>query len=122
MANKKFITGRGPVDTPEVYGDYESARIFDKLHVGSLGVYFREGFRWRFISYDDMDRAFIRIQQAYAVKTVGALTYDYFRMVFVHDGKEFAEYLSEDEKAMDDALAEISRHGVATGFVRAEAS
>ena len=69
-----------------------------------------------------MDRAFIRIQQAHAVKTVGALTYDYFRMVFVHDGNEFAEYLSENGKAMDDALVEIRGHGVATGFVRTEAS
>ena len=117
MADKVFTTDRGNIDSPEVGADYESAGAFDRLRVGSLGVFFRDGFRTRFIPYDRIDRVFIRIQQAHPTKSVGVAVYDYFRLVFVHNGTEFAEYLSEDEKALDEALAEIGKHGVATGFV-----
>ena len=117
---KKFYTAAGPAEAPEISADYEKAKEFDKLRVGDLGVYFRDGFRVKYIPYEYLDRAFIRIQQAHGTKTVGAVTYDYFRMVFVHAGEEFASCLSEKEKAMDQALAEIAAHGVATGFIRAE--
>ena len=50
----------------------------------------------------------------------GQANFNYFRVVFVHGGKEFAEYLSENENAMDEALAEIAARGIATGFVKAE--
>ena len=52
----------------------------------------------------------------------GQADFDYYRVVFVHDGKEFADYMSEKEKLMDDALAAIGAHGVATGFIKGEES
>ena len=122
MAEKKFSTANGVIDTPELNSDYESAKVFDRLRVGSLGVYFRSGLKIRHIPYDLMDRAFIRIQETKARMCCGQANFDYFRMVFVHGGKEFADFLSENEEAMDEALAEIAGHGVATGFIKAEAT
>lgn len=122
MAEKRFSTVSGTVATAEINADYENAGIYDKLRVGTLGVYFRDGFRMKYIPYDYIDRAFIRVQQAHAAKCCGEAIYDYFRMVFVHGGKEFADCLSENERAMDAALAKIAAHGVVTGFIRAEAS
>ena len=45
MAEKKFAGVNGTVETPEVNADFESARVFDKLRVGELGVFFRDGLK-----------------------------------------------------------------------------
>ena len=116
MAEKKFAGVNGAVETPEVNADFESARVFDKLRVGELGVFFRDGLKTRFIPYDYMDRAFIRVQETRGRMCCGQANWYYYRIVFVNDNKEFADYMSE--KDMDDALAVIAAHGVATGFVK----
>ena len=121
MADKRFAGVNGSVDSPEVNADYENAQVFEKLRVGALGVYFRDGLRIRYIPYDYMDRAFIRVQETRSRMCCGQANFNYFRVVFVHDGAEFLNYMSENEKAMDDALAAIGAHGVPTGFVRPEA-
>ena len=121
MAEKKFAGVNGSVDSPEVSADFEAAKVFDKRRVGELGAYFRDGFKTKYIPYEYMDRAFIRIQETRGRMCCGQANFNYFRIVFVHDGKEFADYMSEKEKEMDDALAEIAAHGVATGFVKPDA-
>ena len=120
MAEKRFAGADGMIETPEVSKDYENAAVFEKLRVGELGVYFRDGLRTRFIAYNRMDRAFIRIQETHSRMCCGQANFNYFRVVFVVDGKEYANYMSEKEKLMDDALEAITAHGVATGFVREE--
>ncbi|MCR5089948.1 MAG: hypothetical protein K6C08_10605 [Oscillospiraceae bacterium] len=118
MAEKLFVNGQ----TEEVRSDYESAKQFEKVRVGSLGVYFRDGLKTRYIKYQEVDRAFIRIQETRSRMCCGQANFNYFRLVFVKDGKEFADVMSENEKAMDDALAEIAAHGVAVGYVKPEAA
>ena len=110
------------METPEANADYENAEVYDKLRVGGLGVYFRDGLKTRFIPYEYMERAFIRIQATSARMCCGQANFDYYRLVFVHDGKEFANYMSEKEKEMDGALARIAAHGVTTGFIKDEAT
>ena len=56
MAAKQYLSDKSSPD-------YEQAQSFDKLRVGREGVYFRDGFRVRFIPYAEMDRVFIRIQE-----------------------------------------------------------
>ena len=118
MAEKRFAGVDGPVETAEVTADFESAQTFERLRVGDLGVYFRDGLKVRFIPYSFLDRAFIRIQETRSRMCCGQANFNYFRVVFVHDGKEFADYMSEKEQLMDQALAAIASHGVATGFVK----
>ena len=122
MAEKKFAGVNGAVDTVEVNADFEQAKVFDKLRVGDLGVFFRDGLKTRFIPYDYIDRAFIRVQETRGRMCCGQANWYYYRVVFVHEGKEFADYMSEKEKDMDDALAAIAAHGVTTGFVKPEAT
>lgn len=119
MADKKFSGVNGTVDSVEVSEDYAAAEQFDKVRVGKLGVYYREGFRTKYLSYQDFDRVFIRINEVDGKLCCGKSTFQYFRLVFVRGGKEFADVISENEKAMDDALACISRNcpAMATGFV-----
>ncbi len=107
MAEKKFSGPIEGLDPAALAADQESAERFDKLRVGKLAVYYREGFRTRAIPYRRMERAFIRVQQVRGRMCCGEAAFFYYRMVFLVDGKEIAEYLSEDEKAMDEALAKL---------------
>ena len=101
MAEKRFVSAAETAD-------FEQAQVFDKLRVGELGVYFRDGLRNRFVPYGDIDRAFIRIHEVNGRMCCGKAVFHYFRMVFVRDGKEFADTVSEKENVMDQALAVIA--------------
>ena len=120
MSEKKFAGVNGNVNSAEVAEDFAAAQQFDKVKVGKLGVYFKEGFRTRYLSYQDFDRVFIRINEVDGKLCCGKSTFQYFRLVFVRNGKEFTDVISEDEKAMDDALAQIKAAcpEMAIGFVK----
>ena len=120
MSEKKFAGVKGTVDSVEVAEDFAGAQQFDKVKVGKLGVYFKEGFHTKYLSYQDFDRVFIRINEVNGKLCCGKSTFQYFRLVFVRDGKEFTDVISEDEKAMDDALARIKElcPEMASGFVK----
>lgn len=120
MAEKKYLTPGGTVSGGTIDADCESAQLFDKVRVGTLGVYFREGFRVKHVPYTALERAFIRVQEVNGRLCCGKAVFAYFRLVFVVNGKEWADVISEDEKAMDDALAEIAARSPATaiGFVK----
>ena len=107
MAEKKFAGLTGTVDSPEVNADFETAELFDKVRVGRLGVYYRDGFKTKFVDYPSMERVFIRIQEVNGRMCCGNATFAYYRLVFLCGGKEIADVMSEKEAAMDAALAKI---------------
>ena len=119
MADKKFAGLNGAVDSAAVNADYESARLFDKVRVGKLGVYYRDGFKTRFLDYPSLERVFIRIQAVNGRMCCGTANFEYYRLVFVRDGQEIADVMSEKEKEMDAALAYIHEMApdLAIGFV-----
>ena len=122
MAEKKIV---GIKNCPVPQGaaeDFETAQVFDKLRVGKLGVYYKDGFKIRIAPYDYVERVFIRIQEVNGRMCCGNTTFAYFRLVFVHGGKEVADVISEKEEAMDAALErirELAPH-VAIGFTAKE--
>ncbi|MBR0208591.1 MAG: hypothetical protein IJQ43_06830 [Oscillospiraceae bacterium] len=120
MADKKFYSPAGPVTDAAVTADQKSAERFDKVLVGSLGVYYRDGFRIKYVPYSALERAFIRVQEVNGRLCCGKAVFAYFRLVLVVGGREWGDVISEDEKAMDDALAAIARRSPATaiGFVK----
>ena len=61
MAEKKFATPDGAVQSAELTADYERARKFDAVRVGKLGVYYRSGLKTVFLAYPTLERAFIRL-------------------------------------------------------------
>ena len=107
MSEKKFTGPMEGLDPAALAADYEGAERFDKLRVGALAVYYRDGFRIKAVPYARMERAFIRVQQVRGRLCCGETTFVYFRMVFLVGGKEICDNISEDEKAMDAALAKI---------------
>lgn len=120
MAERAFTGLGGPVSSPELRADYDSAEVFDRVRVGRRGVYFREGFRTRCLAYSELERVFIRVQAVNGRLCCGTANFEYYRLVFVRGGREIAEVLSENEKAMDAALAKIAENapGVAIGVAR----
>ena len=120
MSEKMFFSPSGPVADAVVAADFKSAEVFDKALVGALGVYYRDGFRTKFVPYPSLERAFIRVQEVNGRLCCGRATFAYYRLVLVVSGKEWGDIMSEDEKAMDDALAAIARRSPSTaiGFVK----
>lgn len=113
MAEKKFAGLNGPVEDTAVTADYESAQDFKALRVGKLGVYYREGFKTRYFAYEELERAFLRVQEVRGRMCCAQAFFAYFRMVLVAGGKEYDYAMSENEKLMDDALAAIAANAPA---------
>ena len=120
MARFSGIHGR--ITDPAVTEEYEAAERFDKVCVGNTGVFFPYNLSIKYIPYKYIDRVFIRINEVNGRMCCGKAVFQYFRLVFVRDGKEFIDVISEDEKAMDDALAAIAEKApdVAIGFIGKE--
>lgn len=118
MAEKKFAGPIEGLDPAALAADWERAERFDKLRVGALAVYYRDGFRVKAVPYSRMERAFIRVQQVRGRMCCGETAFFYYRLVFLVDGKEIADNMSEDEKAMDAALARLHERApqVPVGF------
>ena len=105
----KFHSPTGKLDSPELNSEYDGAERFDKLRIGKNGVFFPDGLITKYIPYEYIQQAFIRIHEVNGKLCCGSTVFQYFRLVFVHDGKEFADYISENEKKMDEALKSISQ-------------
>ena len=120
VSEKKFHSPAGVVTGTAVAADFESAQPFDHAFVGARGVYYRDGFKTKFVPYTSLERAFIRIQEVNGRMCCGRAVFAYFRLILVVDGKEWGDIMSEDEKAMDDALAAIAQRSpdTAIGFVK----
>ena len=107
MAEKRFSGPVEGLDPAALAADYERAERFDKLRVGALAVYYRDGFRVKAVPFARMQRAFIRVQQVRGRMCCGEAAFFYYRLVFLVDGKEICDNMSENEKAMDAALARL---------------
>ena len=119
MAVKKLYNINGTVETdPSLLDDYNSAAVFDRVHVGNAGVYYRDGLRTKFIPYSFPERAFIRVQEVNVRTCCANNSMFYFKLMFIKDGKEYGNIMSENESAMDRALAAISEKApqIAIGY------
>ena len=63
MAAKVFTGISGKTDSAEINRDYENSVKLDKVRLGQLGVFFRDGFKIRFMDYSLLERVFIRVQE-----------------------------------------------------------
>ena len=113
MSEKRFAGPVEGLDGTALAADYEIAAAYDKLRVGKLAVYYRDGFRVKAIPYARMERAFIRVQEVRGRMCCGQAFFAYFRMVLVAGGKEYDYAMSEKEQLMRDALAAIAANAPA---------
>lgn len=104
---KNFNDISGKRDAELLQADYDSARRFENVYVGDVGVYYRDGFRIKHIPYDYMERVFLRIQEVNGKMCCGSTVFAYFRLVFICGGKEIADAICENEAAYRAALEAI---------------
>lgn len=119
---RTFSGVHGRIRNPAVAEEYEQAERFDKVRVGTTGVFFPYNLSIKFIPYAYLERVFIRIHEVNGKLCCGKAVFQYFRLVFVHEGKEFIDVISEDEEAMDGVLAAIGKNApqVAIGYIGKE--
>ena len=105
----KFSGTKGKFESAELTRDYKTAEVFEKTHIGDLGVFFPIGFSMKFLSYDELDQAFVRIHEVNGKLCCGKATFYYYRLVLVANGREYTDIMSENEELVDKALATIAR-------------
>ena len=105
----KKITGiEGQIIDAAVIADYENAQVFEKIRVGAAGVFLPHNLTVKYIPFSYIDNAFKRINEVNGRLCCGNASFYYYRLVLAHDGKEFIDYLTENEKTIDDALRAIA--------------
>lgn len=110
----KFTASKGAPEAPELTADYGKAEAFERTRIGDLGVYYPSGFSMKFIAFDELEQAFIRIHEVDGKLCCGKATFYYFRLVLVINGKKNTDIMSENEALMDQALAAIARKSPGT--------
>ena len=108
MTAKKFRCLAGDFDSAAAAADFAAADRFDNIWIGRLGVYYKSGFKTVFAPYSAVERAFLRIQEVNGKLCCGNTTFAYYHLIFIVNGKECGDILSESEKTMKDALAAIA--------------
>ena len=96
--------------------DYKCAPAIGRVRFGRLCFYYRDlGVKY-YVPYDYIERAFIRISETQPDDSPPIY---YYRLILVHEGKEFANLIFNKEKDADDALARLSEcaPGMAVGYV-----
>ena len=105
----KFSTTKGILESAELTADYGKAETFEKTRIGNCGIFYPSGFRVKFISYNELEQAFIRIHEVDGKLCCGKATFYYYRLILVVNGKEITDIMSENETLMDQALAAVAR-------------
>jgi len=93
--------------------DCKSAKQFDCIRAGELGVYFRSGLFMRCIPYEQLERVFRRVLGANVHVCCGGTNFEYHAIVPVTDGTEY-ELKSESEAEMIAALEYIAQKSPST--------
>lgn len=107
MSVRQFTGTSCTLDAPELVSDFENAQRFGKLRVGTQGVYFRDGLRLRHVAYGEMERVVLRIEKIRSRTCCSGVSYPVCHLIFVVGGRELDRCLSEDRKAMEDAVRAI---------------
>ena len=108
--DKKTIDDQAHVD------DYNSAEEIGRVRLGKLGLYYRDLGRKYYVPYEYIDRRFTRVN---VVEPDDSPAYFYYRLILVHDGKEFANLIFENEEDVNkihDRLQEI-RPEIEKGYI-----
>ena len=108
--DKKVITDEAHAD------DFKAAPAIGRVRFGKLCFYYRDLGRKYYVPYDYIERAFIRISETQPDDSPPIY---YYRLILVHDDKEFANLIFNKEKEADDALAKLQdcAPNMAVGYV-----
>ncbi len=78
--------------------DYESAEAIGRVRLGKLCLYYRDLGKKYCVPYDYIHRTFTRISEC---QPDDSPAYYYYRLILVHDEKEFANLIFNKEEDVD---------------------
>ncbi len=90
--DRKFVSDE------EYIRDYQSAEAIGRVRLGELCLYYRDLGRKYYVPYDYIHRSFTRISEC---QPDDSPAYYYYRLILVHDGKEFANLIFNKEEEVD---------------------
>ncbi len=108
--DKKYIKDEAHI------ADFKAARKIGRVSIGELCLYYRDlGVKY-YVPYEYIDRSFTRISEC---QPDDSPAYYYYRLILVHDGKEFANLIFNEEKDVDEihAILKEKHPGIAHGYV-----
>ncbi len=125
MAENVKLTGmdKKPVTDESYIKDYSAADVVGKVRVGQKAIYYKDGLKKYCAPFEYIDRAFTRVSECNARTCCCANSYDYYRLILVHDGREFANIIfDQDESPVDEAerLLKERRPEIEIGYVKPE--
>ena len=83
---------------------HQGLRKLPRLRLGKHALYYLDLGKDYYVPYDYIDRAFIRISEC---QPDDSPAYYYYRVILVHDGKEFANLIINEEEAADRVLERL---------------
>ncbi len=88
-------------------GDFLAAEQYKKVFLGSLALYYKDLWKKICVPYDYIHRAY---RATSVVMPDDHPAIEYFRLILVHDGKEFANIIfgEKDERLVDDIVKRIN--------------
>lgn len=92
------------ISDDEHISDYNASTPIGRVRLGRLCMYYRDlGVKY-YVPYDYIHRAFTRISEC---QPDDSPAYYYYRLILVHDDKEFANLIFNEEKDVDYIQAEL---------------
>ena len=99
---------RGPdkqkIDDEAHVADYQAAEAIGRAKLGKLAFYYRDLGKKYYVPYDYIERAFCRISEC---QPDDSPAYYYYRLILVHDGREFANLIFNKEEEVDSILEKL---------------
>ena len=83
---------------------HQGLRKLPRLRLGKHALYYRDLGKDYYVPYDYIDRAFIRISEC---QPDDSPAYYYYRVILMHEGKEFANLIINEEEAADRVLERL---------------
>jgi hypothetical protein len=115
--DKKTVTDQSYIE------DYADSQVIGKVRIGQKALYYKDELKRYCVPFGYIDRAFTRINECNARTCCCSNSFDYFRLILVHDGKEFANIIfDQDESPVDQAeqLLKERRPEIEIGYIKPE--
>ncbi len=115
----RLIVTEGPMiedhASAESFG-HQGLRKLPRVRLGKLALYYRDLGKDYFVPYEYIDRSFVRISEC---QPDDSPAYYYYRLILVHDQKEFANLIFNKEEEADQVLDQLKeiRPEIAIGYV-----
>ena len=92
------------IEDAEHVNDYNNAPETGRVRLGKLSLYYKDLGRKYYVPYKYIDRAFCRISEC---QPDDSPAYYYYRLILVHEQKEFANLIFNKEEDVDYLLEQL---------------